>query len=1432
MKRVINSKLLLILTALAIGTVAAIAGLHHLQSGRSGALFLQEARKSVENDQVERALRSYRSHLRLQPDSTEGRRELASLLLAIGDFNGALEELETLLRVDESNQAARRDAASAAVSLGRYTDANEHLRRLANREADGELLLWEARCKQAANQYREAETAYRQSIEREPDRLETYFRLALLLTDELDQPDSADAVMDELITNNPTSSDAHLQVAQYLQSVSEKYRKEGHSSVAIEKSNDALRMASKAVSLDQTSLPALLLLASCEFQQKDTDLARKHVETAQKVDPTSPQTYLMLSDIETAVDRRRKAIDWLEQGIASVASNSGKQALLVRLANLQLDEKQLDKVPSSIEQLRFLKADPATIAYLEGRIAVINEAWDDAMLRLESARLAFVNSPDRLKKIDFLLGKSFQATHQFEQAVTAQRRAIGMDPQWVQPRLALVELYDLQGQPDDAYKELQELMRLPSAPAEGWTLLARRCVEQNYRLPNKERDWVTAVQFVERAETANPTSVEIALLRAEIYRAQGQIEKAESFLSETVSSMSNRESDDSGNFDTAMRTLSIAACKIAIEKQDWQQAEEILHRAEQDCPDDLLIMTFRATLLASRYRDQATKPLTELLADASVLSAQQQQELKLHVTRLALNINLMPLSKQLFHELVESGLKNEDVWTVGLQIANATNDSQLLSETLGQLKSAQGETGLWHLAESKQQIDLQTKSNQPNYDKALQHLADAEKQMPRSPAPLLMKADIALRQDDPKAAIESLTKAIERGDRSATTLRNSIVLLHRTGDYDRADELIHLIDDANLSRMDGLGRTASMVSANRNDYVRALMIARQTANVSSDYRDILWLGQLAARCSNREEFGLQRSALRGEAEAAFRQAVELSPAEPQPCLSLVALLVEEERKEDAVRLVDELQQSPLSKSNPLAMARMHELIGNSDRAKNVLENAVAEPPNDETMLRAAAEFFLRQNQHDDAEAMLQRLMELSSVSNDTLQWSRRQLALMKSGSGGEKSTDDAIKLVNLNLAANPESVPDLRTRAMILSSQLKSSGRSQAISSWRSLVAKREGVFPEDHFQLARLLVDTGNWLEASKEIRSAIALSTDPLNRARYIGQYIAWQAERNELPDAKLWLDRLEEMEGAEQIAARLRVEWLARNGDHEMAVRLMRDQSESVDAKNVVPLTRWMESVASLVSDNENEAYLSVVEQTLREASQQDRERRFDLARVLMERGEDPDSIIDLLEETTIQEDELNLAVPILDQLVRSSQLEKRQLERVEKKVGDWIASYGNSSQLEMVKASTRTAQGDHQKARDTYRAILSREPNNLVALNNLAVSLSEDDASLLEAVEFSNRSLAIAGRNPAVLDTRAVIELSRGNATKALELMKEATRVLGTNDPVYLLHRAIAYLRVGEKAKAIEDYQLALSNHLQVQNLGRRDQQWQIELEAAL
>jgi len=117
------------------------------------------------------------------------------------------------------------------------------------------------------------------------------------------------------------------------------------------------------------------------------------------------------------------------------------------------------------------------------------------------------------------------------------------------------------------------------------------------------------------------------------------------------------------------------------------------------------------------------------------------------------------------------------------------------------------------------------------------------------------------------------------------------------------------------------------------------------------------------------------------------------------------------------------------------------------------------------------------------------------------------------------------------------------------------------------------------------------------------------------------------------------------------------------------------------------------------------------------------------------------------------------------------------------------------------------GDAAGAAEQYRKIIVLQPSNAVALNNLAYDIAVREKKPMEAIAMARRAMALAPRDPTVLDTVGWIEYLLGNTAEATKMLVQAARGTPQN-PEVRLHAAFALAAQGARAAAQTELQAAL------------------------
>ena len=132
-------------------------------------------------------------------------------------------------------------------------------------------------------------------------------------------------------------------------------------------------------------------------------------------------------------------------------------------------------------------------------------------------------------------------------------------------------------------------------------------------------------------------------------------------------------------------------------------------------------------------------------------------------------------------------------------------------------------------------------------------------------------------------------------------------------------------------------------------------------------------------------------------------------------------------------------------------------------------------------------------------------------------------------------------------------------------------------------------------------------------------------------------------------------------------------------------------------------------------------------------------------------------------------------------------------------DWLKEHPDDQDVRLVLATASNATGDEQAAMAAYERVLKAQPDNVTALNNLALLLIERDGARAE--ELAARAVELVPEAAALKDTYGWVLLSNGTIEKALNFLKKAAQGAPENGTIDY-HYAIALSRSGslDEAKA--------------------------------
>ena len=533
---------------------------------------------------------------------------------------------------------------------------------------------------------------------------------------------------------------------------------------------------------------------------------------------------------------------------------------------------------------------------------------------------------------------------------------------------------------------------------------------------------------------------------------------------------------------------------------------------------------------------------------------------------------------------------------------------------------------------------------------------------------------------------------------------------------------------------------------------------------------------------------LRRNQL-ADADAILSRKIEKHPKAYQFVLQKAAFLWSTQKRAEAEKLLEGL----LARQQEFPQIRRHAgefylRVQSYDKAYRLFEEGAAKEPSQKTEYRLRmAEALVAQGKAQDAMALVERAASEDPKNNDAL----AMRASMQLAYGGAEKANAAINdlqaligkspenaVIRYNLAKAYQNRGDLDAARVQYAEALKRAPKMTAASigagqvalqkrDFGAAIAAAEDVLKYDPKNLAARIIKT-NALTNSGNLRQARS------DLAGYL-------AETPDSPDLKFQLaivdfleNRYKESEAAfrdlyQRYPADMRLtyalaELLLRTNRQSDGLKLIEDAA----AKN--PANRDLKVALANTAMRINQ--LDLAEKTLRELIASDANN------------------VDLylrLGETLRRKGQMQAAVDLLRKARALSP---------------------NSAGANLQLAMTLDAMGSKGDSLPLYEAVIKAEPDNLIALNNLAFAYAESGRDLDMALSYAQRARKRAPNSEDIADTLAWVYIKKSLNDGAIALLREITAKQPRN-ATYQYHLGVAMLQKGNKPAARQSLQTALS-----------------------
>jgi tetratricopeptide (TPR) repeat protein len=608
--------------------------------------------------------------------------------------------------------------------------------------------------------------------------------------------------------------------------------------------------------------------------------------------------------------------------------------------------------------------------------------------------------------------------------------------------------------------------------------------------------------------------------------------------------------------------------------------------------------------------------------------------------------------------------------------------------------------------------------------------------------------------------------------------------LKKRGANTNLDEARALLDQVLRIRPDWPAAVLALAELEdlRGDHAHAAELYRQA--FAGSRRNPFILGQLMDAGGQRPE----------QFEQNLRRAVELAEEVPETWVAYIEFVAGRDKTkaekaiEDARKALKKLPPEQLA----LVLAACYEAVGKLDLAVENYEQALTKLPKSAAVARLAAGFYLRNGKPDVAQFLLQRIVDRQmDATEDDITWAKSGLALVLSLRQDYKQLPQALKLVGLRVEKNGDfveteegalnhSVESLHARARLLAMQTRVQARSMAIAILEDL-NRRRAIGPDDQFMLAQLLQGLDQWPKAREIL---VKLSESAGGNGAYLSYFIHTLIIKGESDEAQRRFTQLETEDpvspGTLNVGRLvLKAEVLEARQEGDKAVELLLANARRKDAKPDDLLL----VVLSLGRQKRIKEALDICEEAWKNCKPED-------------------------------------VGSVCVGLLRVGPTDKSESDRVQKWLLDAIEKHPKNLALHLFLADWYDGRQQYLQEENEYRTVLDADPENVMALNNLAWLLAQRDGKdkpekAKDAKKLITQAIAKSGPSPQLLDTSAVVNLALKQSDDALADLVRATAE--APKPIHYFHIARAQELANNSQSASEALNQAKKLGLKRHNL---------------
>ncbi|MEI8016971.1 MAG: tetratricopeptide repeat protein [Schlesneria sp.] len=1389
--------------------------LHHFQMIRNASSYLRQARRALEEDgqnSKSTALSYLARYVQLAPNDPEGLILLGLQYADVNSFQRAAIMLERGLTFRPDRADVRRRLVECLMRLGRFTDASDHLQNFLLKDApnDGELLQQLGECQRSKQEFEQAAKTFQASIQSSPDRLEPYAMLASLQQDRLNLVKEAFATINQMVSVNPDNPRAYLFRGEWFLHQYRDFKTLIANNRMMDRSGaekfleDAESDSREFLERDPENADGLMFAARLKLITGKRDDLRQYLFKGIELHPNRTDFYTMLSNLESDSGNPALAIEAMRKGVLAAPKNPELQW---NLARLLIESDNTSEATEIIAKLRTEKYPAVALDFLEARMLYRRSEWLPMIQKIESKRGLISPTADTaflFKRSEYMLGVAYREINSTEPQIASFRRALAIDPDWIQAKLALADSLAAADQGQEAASAYAEICSTPNPPLSAMFGLAKSWILFNRNRIRSNQDWREFDAVIAKLAKLDPQPVQVAILQTQKLSVSSEQDEAARFIR-------NAREKNPQTFE-----LWFTEFELAESRRDSDLATELVEKVQEQFGDsvNVRLMRGRSIILKSESSDEVKAELLKLSEPDASWSEPQRLQLAEIFASLFVSIDDYDNAERLALIVQKAQPKNLRIRSFLLEVGRRSKRLNQMENALQEMKAVEGEGADWQYGQAQRLILVAQETKDVNaYREALAHLDKAKVLRPTDAQYPSLSGRILDNLGDQPAALSQFLEAIRLGEKSPVVTTRALTLLASSRKIEEADKLISELREKRAPFTEEMSRIAVSVALQLGHKDVAAKTLEQLVRDFQGGSDPKWLA--------RAYFALEKYQL---AEEQYRSAMVANPGEPDLWVGLVQTLARSKQPEKAEAAIEEAKLAISEDKVALTVGQCYEIMGKASLADEFYRKAIITSPDNPLLRRKQIEFQLGSGNLREAEVSLRKMGEQLNENDEGAQnlrsWVDRNLAICLLAMGSPLQLTEALKIVDQMIQKNGvASNDDLRLKASILAKWPARSERQQAIPIFEKLAADDKTVTAEDRWQLANLYQLEGDLKRSRAELLKAIFLRKDD---PRFYVRYIGLSLKADELSNAELYIEALQKLLPNDWLTIDLQSQVLYARKKYPEIVSLLKkfvtspagikEKPEAAQFRKYL-IARQFESFANKLTRDEQPAVASRFVSEAESLFNQIVKDNPDEIMVLIDflaGTKQIDRAMELLQEHGSKSG-VGGIINVVRKITKNPAVSPEQLRRLQDQVTQFQALVEDKKlndppmSILLTLADLMGWRGEIKESQRIYQDVLRKRPDNIYALNNLAVLLALNSGDHRAAMKLVTSAINNGGPMDSLHDTRGLVSLAAGQSGAAVVDFKSS--IFEKESAENQFHLAVAYSRIGAIKDAKESLAIA-------------------------